>query len=147
MMMPYNAVFWFVCLLVILIVLEAIYPLDLDLSSMRIFGLLCLFASLLIAAWTKYLYTRHCTSYDPADAPLVLITNSIYALSRNPIYIALLLAFLGISLIFSLSFFLLGTFLLYLILSRYIIPHEEEELRRTFQQAYVEYESSTPKWI
>jgi protein-S-isoprenylcysteine O-methyltransferase Ste14 len=147
MMMPYNAVFWFVCLLVLLLVLEVIYPLDLDLSSMRTFGLLCLFISLLIAAWTKYLYTRHRTSYDPADAPLVLITNNIYALSRNPIYIALLLTFFGLSLILSLSYFLLGTLLLFLILSKWIIPHEEEELRIIFPYAYAKYESAVPKWL
>ena len=145
--MLYKAAFWFICLFVLLLGLEVIYPLDLDLSSMRVFGTLCLFASLLIVSWAKYLYTRYNTSYDPDDAPAVLITGSIYALSRNPIYIALLLAFLGISIVLSLSYFLLGAFLLFLILSKRIIPHEEEELRRTFQQAYAEYESSTPRWV
>jgi protein-S-isoprenylcysteine O-methyltransferase Ste14 len=146
-MMLYKAAFWFIGLFVLSLVFEVIYPLDLDLSSMRVFGILCLLASLFIASWTKYLYARHNTSYDPDDAPAVLITNSIYALSRNPIYIALLLAFLGASIVLSLSYFLPGTFLLYLILSKRIIPHEEEELRSTFHQNYVEYESSTPRWI
>jgi protein-S-isoprenylcysteine O-methyltransferase Ste14 len=103
--------------------------------------------SLFIASWTKCLYTRHNTSYDPDDAPAVLITNSIYARSRNPIYIALLLAFFGISLILSLSYFFLGTLLLFLILSKLIIPHEEEELRNIFSQAYLQYESAVPKWL
>jgi protein-S-isoprenylcysteine O-methyltransferase Ste14 len=137
MMMLYKAAFWFIGLFVLSLVFEVIYPLDLDLSSMRVFGILCLLASLFIASWTKYLYARHNTSYDPDDAPAVLITNSIYALSRNPIYIALLLAFLGASIVLSLSYFL----------SKRIIPHEEEELRSTFHQNYVEYESSTPRWI
>lgn len=145
--MSYNSAFWFVCLLALLLILEVLYPLDLGLASVQVLGLLCLFASFLIASWTKYLYTRHRTSYDPNDKPLVLITNSIYALSRNPIYIALLLAFFGISLILSLSYFFLGTFLLYLILSKRIIPHEEEELCITFKQTYLEYKSSTPRWI
>ena len=145
--MLYKAALWFVCLFVLQLILEVIHPLKLDLSSMRVFGLLCLFISLLITSWTKHLYARHNTSYDPDDTPLVLIKESVYARSRNPIYIALLLAFLGISLILSLSYFLPGTLALYLILSRRIIPHEEEELRKTFQQAYLEYESSTPKWI
>jgi len=145
--MLYKAAFWFICLFVLLLGLEVIYPLDLDLSSMRVFGTLCLFASLLIASWTKYLYARHKTSYDPDDAPAVLITDSIYSLSRNPIYIALLLAFLGISIVLSLSYFLLGTFLLYLILSKFVIPHEEKELHNIFTQAYQEYQSTVPKWL
>jgi len=146
-MMLYNAVLWFVCLLLLLLGLEVIYPLELDLSSLQIFGVLCLFIALLIASWTKYLYTRYHTSYDPDDKPLVLITNSIYALSRNPIYIALLFAFFGISLILSLSHFLLGSFLLYLILSKLIIPHEEKELHSIFTQAYQDYQSTVPKWL
>lgn len=146
-MMHYSPVFWFVSLLFLLIVLEVIYPLDLDLSFIYIFGLLSLLTSLLIALWSKYLYTRYKTSYDPADTPLVLITDSLYAHSRNPIYIALLLAFSGISIMLSLSYFLLGTFVLFLVLSKLVIPHEEEELLRLFPQAYREYKSAVPKWL
>lgn len=145
--MLYNAAFWFVCILVMILSLEAIYPLDIDISFMRVFGLFSLFFSLLIASWAKYLYTRHATSYNPDDTPAVLITNSIYGLSRNPIYIALVLAFFGISLILCLSYFILGTLLLFLVLSKWIIPHEEEELRRIFSQAYLHYESTVPKWL
>lgn len=146
-MMHYNAVFWFVSIFILLLILEVIYPLHLDLSFLNVLGLLCLLGSLLIASWSKYLYTRHNTSYDPGDTPLVLITDSIYAHSRNPIYIALLLAFLGISIVLSLSYFLLGTFVLFLTLSKLVIPHEEEELDRTFPHAYPEYKSSVPKWL
>ncbi len=147
MMMHYNAVFWFVSLLLLLIVFEVVFPLELYLSFMNMFALLCLGFSLFIASWSKYLYTHHKTSYDPADIPLVLITDSIYARSRNPIYIALLLAFLGISIVLSLSYFLLGTFVLFLILSKLVIPHEEEELRKIFPHAYPDYESTVPKWL
>ncbi|MFC2074167.1 hypothetical protein ACFLR3_02845, partial [Campylobacterota bacterium] len=86
--MQYNAVFWFICLFVVLIILEFLYPLGFDLPSIKGIGLFCLFVSLLIASWAKYLYYRNHTSYDPDDKPLTLITNNIYAHSRNPIYIA-----------------------------------------------------------
>jgi len=147
MMMHYNAVFWFICLFVLVLMLEAIYPLGFEFTLAKELGLFALFASLLIALWTKYLYHRHNTSYDPNDRPALLITESIYARSRNPIYLALLFGFFGLCLLLSLSYGLLGTLFLYLILSNHIIPHEEEELRRIFKQTYNDYASSTPKWL
>ncbi len=145
--MRYSPVIWFLCLFVVLIGLENIYPLPFALSFSKIYGLLCLFFALIIVIWTKYLYMRHNTSYDPNKKPVVLITDSIYAISRNPIYIALVLAFFGVSLILSLSYSLPGTLSLYLILSRHIIPHEEKELEMIFKDRYLEYKSSTPKWV
>lgn len=145
--MHHNAVFWFVSLFFLLIALEVLVPLELDLSFMNIFALLCLVFSLFIALWSKYLYARRKTSYDPADTPIVLITDSLYAHSRNPIYIALLLAYFGISILLSLSYFLLGTFVLFLVLSKLVIPHEEEDLERIFPHAYGEYKLSVPKWL
>ncbi len=145
--MRYSAVFWFLSLFVGLIGLESIYPLEFALTFSKVYGILCLFFALIIVLWSKYLYARQNTSYDPNKRPVVLITHSIYAISRNPIYIALLFAFFGISLILSLSYSLLGTLLLYLILSRHIIPHEEDELEAIFKDHYLKYKSSTPKWV
>jgi len=145
--MSHNASFWFICLFVLLIILEALFPLDFGLLYLREVGLFLLSLSLIIAIWSKYLYSRYHTSYNPDDKPLVLITHSLYAISRNPIYFALTLGFLGISLVLSLSYSLLGTFFLYLILSKLIIPHEEEELRKIFTQSYLKYESTVPKWL
>jgi len=106
--MRYNASFWFICNLLLIILLELLFPLAITFSWEQTFGLLFLLIATVIALWGKYLYSRHSTSYDPNKKAVFLITDHIYALSRNPIYIALFFAFSGISLILSLNYFPLG---------------------------------------
>lgn len=145
--MRHNASFWFVCNLLAIILLELLFPLDLTFSWAQTFGLLFLLIAILIALWSKHLYSRHNTSYDPNKKAVFLITDNIYALSRNPIYIALLFAFVGISLILSLDYLPLGALGLFLILSKVVIPHEEKELHNIFGNGYLQYKIHTPKWL
>jgi len=145
--MRYNASFWFVCNLLAITLLELLFPLNITFSWSQAFGQLFLLIAILIALWSKHLYSRHNTSYDPNTKAVFLITDNIYALSRNPIYIALLFAFSGISLILSLDYFLLGVLGLLLTLSKIVIVYEEKELLGIFGNEYLQYKIHTPKWL
>jgi len=146
-MMRYNPSFWFVSNLLAIILLELFFPIAVNFSLAQPFGILFLSCAILIALWSKQVFSRHHTSYNPKDKPKYLITNNIYSLSRNPIYIALILAFIGISLILSLNYFPLGTVVLFTILTKVIIPYEEKELYEIFEDKYLQYKSLTPKWL
>lgn len=145
--MKYNASFWFVINLIAIILLELAFPLALTFPAVLPFGLLFLLTAIVIALWSKYIYSRHQTSYDPKEKAVYLITDGIYSLSRNPIYIALIFAFVGISLILSLHYCVLGALNLFVILSKVVIPHEEKELHTIFGKEYLNYKSFTPKWL
>ena len=145
--MKYNPSFWFLTNLLAIIFLQLFFPLDVRTSLAQPLGILFLFTAILIALWSKHIYSRHHTSYDPKDKAEKLITDSIYAHSRNPIYIALILSFIGISLILSLNYFPFGALSLFFILSKLIIPYEEKELCEIFGNEYLKYKSFTPKWL
>ena len=76
-----------------------------------------------------------------------LQTNGIYAYTRNPMYLGLLLLYTGI------AFFKgnLWTFLfipvLILIIQNYVIMNEEKYLERAFNSEYLEYKRSVRRWI
>jgi protein-S-isoprenylcysteine O-methyltransferase Ste14 len=145
--MRYNASFWFVCNFLAIILLELLFPLDITFSWALPFGVLLLLIAIGVARRSKYLYSHHNTSYDPNKKALFLITEDIYTLSRNPIYIALLFAFVGISLVLSLNYLPLGALSLFLTLSKIVIPHEEIELHDIFGNWYLQYRLHTPKWL
>ena len=146
-MMKYNASFWFLATFSIMLLLEFIYPLGYKFSLQAPFGVLLLLISLLISLWCKYVYTRHHTSYHPNEKASYLITEGVYSLSRNPIYIALLIAFMGFSLILYLSYAIFGGLLFFIILSQLVIPYEEQTLYDIFGKTYLEYKSFSPKWL
>lgn len=145
--MKYNASFWFIINLLAIILLELFFPIAVTFSLAQPSGILFLLTTGLIALWSKHIYSRHHTSYNPRDKTKYLITDNIYSFSRNPIYISLILAYIGISLILSLHYFPLGALSLFFILSKLIIPYEEKELYSIFKNEYLNYKSFAPKWL
>lgn len=76
-----------------------------------------------------------------------LQTTGIYAISRNPMYIGLLMLYLALS-------FLVGNWwnfillpLLVLIIQFMVIKKEERYLEREFGATYVEYKRKVRRWI
>ena len=81
------------------------------------------------------------------DKPSVLVTEGIYEYSRNPMYLGLLLALIGvswslgsISTIFPVVFYAL-------MLDRYYIPFEENMLYNEFGERYSDYKGRVRRWI
>lgn len=75
-----------------------------------------------------------------------LVTNGIFAHSRNPIYVGNLLMIAGYLVIHnSLWVYLLGS-LFFLISYRAIVAAEEQFLHSKFGSAYVAYCRATPRW-
>ena len=72
-----------------------------------------------------------------------LITTGIYAYTRNPIYLSVLILFLGWFFVFLLSFLLI-MFFLYLILFHFVKKWEERELKERIGQEYDQYQKSVP---
>jgi protein-S-isoprenylcysteine O-methyltransferase Ste14 len=76
-----------------------------------------------------------------------LQTTGIYSYSRNPMYIALLLFYLGLALQFGNWWTLiLAPFLIVFITYRVILP-EERYLTRAFGEEYTNYQKRVRRWI
>ena len=76
-----------------------------------------------------------------------VITNGLYRISRNPMYVGVLLVLLGEVLCAesaSLLIYTLGVFLLFNI---FIRLYEEPTLKRTFGQQYEDYCKAVPRWV
>lgn len=81
------------------------------------------------------------------DKTSALVTDGIYRLSRNPMYLGLACLLLGVSLYFGslLSLVLFPAFLWYL--TEFQIKPEENQLRRIFGAAYEDYCQNVRRWI
>jgi protein-S-isoprenylcysteine O-methyltransferase Ste14 len=73
----------------------------------------------------------------PTDPPKELVITGFYRYVRNPIYVGVLLIFLGHFLWFGYWALLLYT----------LLSYEEPTLKRKFGQVYEEYLKNVPRWI
>jgi protein-S-isoprenylcysteine O-methyltransferase Ste14 len=94
-------------------------------------------------------FSRAKTTVNPMkpDASSSLVLSGVYARSRNPMYLGLLLVLIGWAIFLSnaLAFLLLPAFVFYM--NRFQIEPEERALTSLFGQAFVAYKSRVRKWL
>jgi len=76
-----------------------------------------------------------------------LQTTGIYSLTRNPMYLGLILIYLGITCFVGNWWNLVLFPLLLLIVQEYIIKREEKYLERRFGQSYLAYKKKVGRWL
>jgi protein-S-isoprenylcysteine O-methyltransferase Ste14 len=94
-------------------------------------------------------FKRARTTVDPrkpADAS-VLVTSGVYRISRNPMYLGILLALIGWGVFLGNALALLCAFLFIPYISRYQIRPEERLLQVRFGTAFAAYKKQVRRWI
>lgn len=109
----------------------------------------CVLAGLIFAALGVVRFVRAETTVNPlkpAEAS-ALVTSGVYRLTRNPMYLGLLLLLAGVACVFShgLAFAVLPAFVIYM--NRFQIAPEEAALSGIFGTAYATYRQRVRRWL
>lgn len=109
------------------------------------FILISICALVIFIAIRKFVISKNTLiTIKPAQS---LQTTGIYAFSRNPMYMGLLLLYTGLSIIIGNWWnFILLPFLL-LVVQEYVIKREEKYLGLRFGQQYFEYKAKVRRWL
>jgi protein-S-isoprenylcysteine O-methyltransferase Ste14 len=76
-----------------------------------------------------------------------LVVTGLYRYVRNPMYVAVIAAILGQSLILENLDLVLYAGLVWLVSHLFVVVYEEPTLRRTFGDEYAEFCANVPRWI
>ena len=99
------------------------------------------------AVWCALLYRKARTSILPHTADSNMIEAGPFTRSRNPIYLSMLIVFVGVCLTFNAPAALIFIVPTYLALRYYVIAREEAYLTRRFGGEYTSYQSRVRRWI
>jgi protein-S-isoprenylcysteine O-methyltransferase Ste14 len=106
-------------------------------------------AGIVTAALGVIAFRRARTTLNPLnpEASTSLVVSGIYARTRNPMYLGLLLILTGWAVYLSniLVFLLLPAFVLYL--NRFQIEPEERALAKLFGQSFAAYQARSRRWL
>ncbi len=92
-------------------------------------------------------FRRRGESFDIRRPTSQLVTNGIYASSRNPAYLAMLLAIFGIGCVANSLAIILAVIPTFIAFNWYTVPREERYLRRTIGHEYDEYTKRVRRWL
>ncbi len=114
---------------------------------LQLLGIGLVVLGLALNLWCAVLYRKAKTNILPNTADSNLIETGPFGFSRNPIYLGMLIVFVGISLIINAPLALLGAPLVWFALRFYVIAREEAYLVGRFGDAYIAYQSRVRRWI
>ena len=80
-------------------------------------------------------------------SPPHLVTGGPYQVSRNPMYVAGLSAWLGWTVFYGSPAVLVGLALLWTLFTVRVIPYEERQLEGLFGDEYRAYKRSVRRWL
>jgi protein-S-isoprenylcysteine O-methyltransferase Ste14 len=84
----------------------------------------------------------------PTNQPVrALVTTGIFNWSRNPVYLAFFLSYVGIGLLVRSSWILLLVVPLAMIIRFGVVAREEDYLKREFGDDYRQYRSRVRRWL
>lgn len=111
-------------------------------------GLPFVVAGLMLAVAGKMLFRKLGTNIMTFDEPDKLVTEGVFKYTRNPMYLGLVVAMLGFSLLMGSAITsILLTALFLLITDRWYIAFEEQVMHRKFGLDYEEYCRKVRRWI
>jgi protein-S-isoprenylcysteine O-methyltransferase Ste14 len=116
-------------------------------------GLAVVLANLLILAGISviaivFLQMRKAkTNIEPWKPTTKILDSGFYGYSRNPIYAAMILIYLGVSCFFNSVWFFVSLPLSLLIIHFGVILREEKYLENKFGEEYLDYKQRVRRWI
>lgn len=110
-------------------------------------GVIFIIAGVGLVAWAARTLSSYKTTLNPRGKPTKLVTKGPYAVSRNPIYLGFLLIAVGTALFFANVLAFAGPLLFFGFARMFVIPFEEQTLRRIFGTVYNTYSKHTRRWV
>ena len=128
--------------------LSWLFPLQPGLGLIgKVAGFLVVSVGIFLLIIATGLFMARKTTVMPTRAPDKLVTEGIYSITRNPMYLGMLLILSGFPLIMDTIIGLICPAIFFFIMDRIVIPREENVVEGVFGEAYLGYKSHTRRWI
>lgn len=103
--------------------------------------------ALVLGVWALVEFRRAKTPANPMKLTTALITTGPYRFSRNPMYLAMVLAMVSVGLVIPNWWMVLLSIPIVWVLTRFDIRPEERYLADKFAEAYTDYARRVRRWI
>ena len=113
----------------------------------NLFGIPLTLLGLGLAMRGSKVFEKVGTNIQTFEKPDVLITDGLFKISRNPMYLGFVLALLGIALVLGNLSSLLIVIAFFVITDRWYIAFEEDLMTKQFGDRYVEYSKRARRWL
>jgi len=140
----------YIAIFVASLFIQKLFPLDRNFFYSEIaanLGIVLILSAVVFAAPAMIQFIRSKNPIVPVKSASSLQTNGIYSVTRNPMYMGLLLLYIGIGITKGNWWTIFMIPLVILIVQFYAIRREESYLERQFGEEYINYKKKVRRWI
>lgn len=112
-----------------------------------IVGIVLVLSAIVLIVWTTRSLWRRDTTLDVYSPTTALVTDGPYRFSRNPVYVALTMLYVGTGCLLNSGWALLMTVPALIVMHFGVIYAEESYLQRTFGTIFTKYMKRVPRWL
>ena len=116
-------------------------------SPYHVMPMVLLVGGLSLAMWGSHHFNKVGTNIETFQEPGKLVTDGPFRFSRNPMYLGMVIALLGIAKALNSASPLLVVLAFFFITDRWYIRYEEARMREKFGSGYDAYRAHTRRWI
>ncbi len=110
-------------------------------------GILFIFLGVMLNIWAWLLFTKNKTTQNPFKNPDKFINKRIYKISRNPMYLGMLIILIGIAVLMGSLTTFIFPIIFFFITNQLFVPLGEKNMERAFGKRYLEYKNKVRRWI
>jgi len=139
---------WMLIAIIAMLILNFILPLSRIVPPLwNLIGLIFLASGMILNLIADNVFKQARTTVKPYQESSSLVTNGVFQISRNPMYLGMVLILMGIAfLLRSLSPFLM-IILFAILIDRTYVRVEEQMLAEKFGAKWQAYKASTKRWL
>ena len=116
-------------------------------AALTVTGLALVLAGIALTIWSAVTFSRAHTTIIPWGEVSAMVTSGPFGFSRNPIYVADAIAYLGATMLIHSWWPLLVLPGILLVMRRKVIDREERYLTEQFGDDYREYQFRVRRWL
>lgn len=139
---------WFLGAIVLMVLLDQLLPLMVWLERPWVWlGALPALVGIALATWAERLFKRAGTGVRPLSPASAVVTRGPYRVTRNPMYLGMVLVLAGLAIVLgSVAPLLVIPPFVWILQQRFILP-EEAHMERQQGEAYAAYRARVRRWV
>ncbi len=134
-------------LVLVTLALHFMLPEERNVGWEQVIGLLFVAGGAGLSSFAAAIFQARETTRKPWGEPTAFVAQPPYTWTRNPMYLGLVTALIGLAIFFESIAMLLAPAVFFAVIDRMVIPREEETMERIFSQDYVAYKDRVRRWL
>ncbi len=116
-------------------------------GNARYIGILIFILGLSLTFYSFYMFKKNKTPILPGQKPTFAVVEGPYRFTRNPMYLGVATALLGVSIYIGNLLSLLSPLIFFLAMNFIYVPFEEKLMENIFGGKYLDYKRKVRRWI